>query len=129
MSADDQRLTHGYRSTEFWSTLLTHLFTIATTVYVVIDQPFPDRLAGLQLVVPAAAFVASSIAQVAYNISRGRVKAALMDAVAAMDDAAAVWKALFPNVPVPGEVLEAADAKRQAAAGFAGVQLTAKRSS
>jgi hypothetical protein len=38
----------GIRTTEWWATLLTHVFTVATSIYVLADQPFPAKFAYLQ---------------------------------------------------------------------------------
>jgi hypothetical protein len=128
MSEPVQRLSHGYRTTEFWSTLFGHLVAWVAAGYTLIGQPFPDQLDAANAVVPTAAMLVSGLIQIGYSLSRGKVKAALLDTVAAMDDAAAVWTALFPGIPIPDEVLDASDAKRQTAAGFAGVKLAATRS-
>lgn len=105
-------ITKGWKTTEFWATLLTHAFGIATSIFVLADQPFPDRFAYLQGLVPIAAFVASSAVQAAYSLSRGKVKDALLSVVGAMDDAEAIWHALFPTRPVPPAVTDAAMARR-----------------
>lgn len=103
----------GPKTTEFWATLLTHIFTVATSIFVLADQPFPDRFAYLQGLIPMVAFVASAGVQAGYNLSRGRVKAALLDVVGAFDDAEAIWNALFPGRPVPPAVTDAALARRE----------------
>ncbi len=102
----------GPKTTEFWATLLTHVFTVATSIFVLADQPFPARFAYLQGLVPIAAFVASSIVQFGYNLSRGRVKAALLNVAGALDDAEAIWDAVFPHRPVPPSVTEASQVQR-----------------
>jgi hypothetical protein len=63
--------------------------------------------------VPIAAFVASSAVQAGYNLSRGRVKATLVGVVGALDDAVAIWDALFPGKPVPPSLTASADLKRE----------------
>lgn len=102
----------GIRTSEFWATILTHLFTIATSAYALAGQPFPDRLAGLQVLVPVAGLVASAGVQAAYSLARGRVKESMVQVLGTWDDAEAVWDALFPDKPTPPSIQAATRLKR-----------------
>jgi hypothetical protein len=55
----------GYKTTEWWGTLVVHLLTALTASGV-----FPDT----HWIMKAAAFLASAVAQLGYNNSRGLAK-------------------------------------------------------
>lgn len=60
----------GYATTEFWSTLLTHIISIAVLFNTNLNS---DQLSAL---VPVGALLASGAAQAYYSHSRGIAKAA-----------------------------------------------------
>lgn len=66
----------GYRTTEWWGTVLTHIITIMVLLNVPLDT---NRLTAL---VPVASLILSAAAQVAYSHSRATVKAATITATA-----------------------------------------------
>jgi len=63
----------GYTTTEFWTTLLTHVIAGAVA-FIALFKHFDT--ANVQAVVPAVALVAAAIAQAFYSHSRATVKAA-----------------------------------------------------
>lgn len=63
----------GYLTTEFWSTQIVHLLTLVSMVLTLTGHTFHDT--ALTPLVPAAAIVASGIAQGWYSHSRGMLKA------------------------------------------------------
>lgn len=106
----------GFGTSEWFGTLLAHLFSIGTALFVLIDHPFPAKFAVLQALVPTLALVASAVVQVGYSLARGKVKAAMMAALAAVGDAETIWHALFPGQQPPDSVVASGHAQRAAVA-------------
>lgn len=67
----------GYLTTEFWSTQLVHLLTLVSMVLTLTGHTFHDT--ALTPLVPAAAIVASGLAQGWYSWSRGKLKAQIAE--------------------------------------------------
>lgn len=63
-------LKPGYRTTEFWGTIIVHLFALIGIVYGIDTTKYEP-------LIPALALVASSVAQSAYSIARARTKGAV----------------------------------------------------
>lgn len=78
----------GWRTTEFYQTIATHL--IATVVVIVTAFKPGFTLDGVKAIVPSIAVAASALAQVVYSMSRTKVKVAASHAAATAATALAV---------------------------------------
>lgn len=95
----------GYTTTEFWSTMLLHMFSgVAVLASLFTHTPFDAR--GLQPLIPVAALVMSGIAQAYYSHSRAHVKDSANQSatgvlVAQANLAAQPSLAVAAQIPVP----------------------------
>lgn len=97
-------LKPGYLTTEFWTTLLMHVLTVVATVMTFTGHTLDkDHFAAL---IPVGALIGSSVAQLAYSLSRSRTKAAHATAASVastvLTDVSAVGTALssaYATVP------------------------------
>ncbi len=85
----------GYRTTEFWVTVLTH---VAWVVAVVFHRDLSNY-------VPAAAVLAAAIATAVYSVSRGQVKSAHAGMVRAAMSAGTSGPASVPDPPPAASVV------------------------
>jgi hypothetical protein len=70
----------GWRTTEFWQSLLVQLITIAVAIGSIFKSNF--NLNGVQAVVPSIAVFAAALTQAFYSHSRAVVKAAAQNSAA-----------------------------------------------
>jgi len=114
----------GTGTSEWFGTILTHLFAFGTALFVLIDHPFPRSAAVLQGLIPTLALVASAVVQIGYSLSRGKVKAAVIEALAVVGDAETLWHALFPDRQMPVAVAQSGEATRAANSAYASMGIT-----
>jgi hypothetical protein len=62
----------GWTTTEFWQTMLVHVFAVVVAFGTLLHTHF--NLNGLQAAVPSVALFASAVAQAVYSRSRAMVK-------------------------------------------------------
>lgn len=89
----------GIKTTEFWTTVLVHLITVATVILSATGSSFDTS--KLNALVPVAAMIASGIVQSFYSASRGRVKAAPTPNTATVTDVAAPVAAATTDLVPP----------------------------
>jgi hypothetical protein len=68
----------GWTTTEFWQTMLVHVFAAVVALGTIFHTHF--NLNGIQAAVPSVAMFASAVAQAVYSRSRATVKASAQTA-------------------------------------------------
>lgn len=87
----------GWRTTEFWQSLLVQLITIAVAIGSIFKSNF--NLNGVQAVVPSIAVLAAALAQAFYSHSRAAVKSAAQNSAAQVATAQAHAMQAAPQTP------------------------------